>query len=278
MRVNFNKVHKVVFVRHGESIWNKSNRFTGWVDVPLNDQGIEEARAAGRRLRQAGFEFDVAYTSMLKRAIMTNNMILDEMDLDWIPIQKHWRLNERHYGELQGLNKKDTARKYGDEQVLKWRRSYDNPPPMVDFDDEKHPRFDNKYKFIPGSVLPKGESLKMAIQRVIPFWQDTISPTVMDNKNVIVTAHENVLRGIVQHLCGMSNEEILHYNIPTAVPFVYEFDRHLNPIQYYYLIGDDLDEAGIAEREIAVANQGKSDYQEDGIAADGLAEALDKTR
>ena len=261
------KIHKVVFVRHGQSAWNKSNQFSGWCDIPLTDQGKEEARAAGKRLKAAGYNFDLAYTSMLKRAIVTYNCIADEMDLDWIPCHKHWRLNERHYGELQGLNKKETAKKYGEDQVLKWRRSYDNPPPMVNWDDDRHPRFNDKYSTLPGVVLPAGESLKMAIQRVIPFWQDTICPAVMDNKKVIVVAHENVLRGIVQTLSGMSNEEILHYNIPTATPFVYEFDRHLNPLRYYYLLGEDLDEAAIAAKEQEVANQGKADF-EDNLAAE----------
>lgn len=192
------KIHKVVFVRHGQSIWNKSNQFSGWVDVPLNQKGIEEARAAGRRLKQENWQFDIAYTSMLKRAVVTFNHIADELDVDWIPLHKHWRLNERHYGELQGWNKKETALKYGEEQVLKWRRSYDNPPPFLDWNDERHPRFDEKYARIPAAVLPKGESLKMAIQRVIPYWQDTICPSIMNGRRVIVVAHENVLRGIVQ--------------------------------------------------------------------------------
>lgn len=186
-----------MFVRHGQSVWNKSNRFSGWVDIPLNEVGEQEARDAGKRLKKAGFEFDVAYTSMLKRAIVTLNNINDELDLDWIPVHKHWRLNERHYGQLQGWNKKETAEQYGEDQVLKWRRSYDNPPPFLDWDDERHPRMDLKYQGLPASVLPKGESLKMAINRVIPYWQDTICPAVMSGKRAIVVAHENVLRGIV---------------------------------------------------------------------------------
>lgn len=202
----------------------------------------------------AGFTFDIAYTSMLKRAICTYNNIADELDLDWIPLHKHWRLNERHYGELQGWNKKETAKKYGEEQVLNWRRSYDNPPPFVAWNDERHPRFEEKYSSLPAAVLPKGESLKMAIQRVIPYWQDTICPAVMDNKKVIVVAHENVLRGIVGTLSGMSNEELLNYNIPYATPFVYEFDRHLNPLRYYYLLGEDLTEEDVLLKEKFVAS------------------------
>ena len=165
----------------------------------------------------------------------------DEMDLDWIPTNKHWRLNERHYGKLQGWNKKETALRYGEDQVLKWRRSYDNPPPRLDYEDERHPRFEDKYSKIPASVLPAGESLKMTINRVMPFWEDTIAPSVMAGNKVIVVAHENVLRGFVQKFSGMSNEQILKYNIPTATPFVYEFDFDLNPLRHYYVLGDDLD-------------------------------------
>ena len=185
------------------------------------------------------------------------------MDLDWIPVHKHWRLNERHYGQLQGWNKKETANKFGEDQVLKWRRSYDNPPPFLDYDDERHPRFDDKYVNFPAAILPKGESLKMAINRVIPYWQDTICPSVMEGKRPIVVAHENVLRGIVQTLSGMSNEEILHYNIPTATPFVYEFDNQLNPIRYYYVLGEDLSANDIANKEAEVAAQGHSDKHDE---------------
>lgn len=245
--------HRVVFVRHGESTWNKENRFTGWHDVPLSARGVEEAVEAGQMLKQRGFQFDLAYTSVLQRAIKTYYTISNELDLHWIPHVKHWRLNERHYGALQGMNKAETAKKHGEEQVLIWRRSYDIPPPELEFDDERHPRFSPIYQGLPADALPCTESLKTTIDRVLPFWHDTICPSVLDNKNVIVVAHGNSLRAIVKHLTQMSEDEILKYNIPTAVPFVFEFDKDLKPLDNYYL----LDEDELKRRQEAVANQAK---------------------
>jgi len=254
------KIYKVVFVRHGQSAWNSSNQFTGWADVPLTQKGIEQARAAGRRLKAQNWFFDIAYTSYLKRAVQTFNHVADELDCDWIPTHKHWRLNERHYGKLQGLNKKETALEYGEDQVLKWRRSYDNPPPLLDSNDERHPRNDPQYARIPPSVLPVGESLQMSINRVVPYWEDTIAPAVMDGQKAIVVGHENVLRGLVQIFSGMSNDEILAYNIPTATPFVYEFDSDLNPLRHYYILGEDLDEKKLRKMEMEVGLQSTSKH------------------
>ena len=203
------KVHRVVFVRHGESTWNKSNRFTGWEDVPLSEHGVEEAVEAGQMLKKEGFSFDLAYTSVLQRSIKTYYTIADQLDLCWIPHNKHWRLNERHYGALQGLNKAETAEKHGEEQVLQWRRSYDIPPPELDLDDPRHPRFAAQYQGLPSSVLPATESLAITVDRVLPFWNDTLCPQILDNKNLIIVAHGNSLRAIVKVLKGMSEEEIL---------------------------------------------------------------------
>ena len=233
------KVHRVVFVRHGESTWNRENRFTGWHDVPLSEHGVNEAVEAGTLLREKGFHFDVCYSSVLQRAIKTYYTIADQLDLAWIPHHKHWRLNERHYGALEGLNKSETAAKHGEEQVLIWRRSYDIPPPELSVDDERHPRYAQQYQGLPQDALPCTESLKITVDRVLPFWHDTICPMVLDNKNVIVVAHGNSLRAIVKHLSGMSEEEILKYNIPTAVPLVYEFDQDLNVLKNYYLLDEE---------------------------------------
>mmetsp|Transcript_7927 Transcript_7927/g.13304 ORF Transcript_7927/g.13304 Transcript_7927/m.13304 type:complete len:255 (-) Transcript_7927:137-901(-) len=245
--------YKVVFVRHGESTWNMENRFTGWHDVPLSQKGIQEAMEGGQMLKKRGYTFDVAYTSVLQRAIKTYYSIADQLDNVWIPHHKHWRLNERHYGALEGLNKSETAAKHGEEQVLIWRRSYDIPPPELELDDERHPRFAPQYKGLPADALPKTESLKTTIDRVLPFWHDTICPSILDNKQVIVVAHGNSLRAIVKHLSQMSEDEILKYNIPTAVPLVYEFDKDMNAISKEYL----LDEDELKRRQEAVANQGK---------------------
>ena len=245
---------KVVFLRHGESEWNKSNRFTGWTDVDLTEHGYTEAKAAGVTLKENGFEFDVCHTSLLKRAIKTFNVVADEIDHHHIPVHKSFRLNERHYGGLQGLNKAETAEKHGDEQVLIWRRSYDIPPPDMCEDDENHPSKDKKYAHLPKSCLPSAESLETTVKRVIPYWEDTICPLIKEGKKVIVVAHGNSLRAIVKHLKGMSNEEIVKYNIPTAIPFVYEFDQDLNLVKDYYL----LDEEELKKKQEAVANQAKA--------------------
>lgn len=245
-------MHKLVLIRHGESEWNKENRFTGWRDVDLSDKGVGEAHAAGKLLKAEGFTFDEAYTSVLKRAIRTLWIILDEMDLMWIPVTKSWLLNERHYGALQGLNKAETAAKYGDEQVLIWRRSYDIPPGELDETDERwlgsDPRYANLENF------PKTECLKDTVERVVPYWQNEIAPQIAAGKRLIVAAHGNSLRALVKHLDGISDDEIVNLNIPTGVPLVYELDLELNPIKNYYLGDADA----IAAAQEAVANQGKA--------------------
>jgi 2,3-bisphosphoglycerate-dependent phosphoglycerate mutase len=245
---------KVVFVRHGQSTWNLENRFTGWHDVDLTPNGVEEAKAAGQLLKEKGYEFDLAYSSVLTRAIKTFNGISGEMGNSWIPLQKTWRLNERHYGALQGLNKAETAAKHGEDLVTQWRRSYDIPPPELDLADERHPRFEKRYQGLPLDALPKTESLKITVDRVLPFWYDTIAPQIMDGRNVIVVAHGNSLRAIVKHLSKMSEKEVLAYNIPTACPLVYEFDENMEALKNYYLI----DEAELKARQEAVANQAKA--------------------
>ena len=246
-------MHKVVFLRHGQSTWNLENRFTGWHDVDLTPLGYEEAKDAGKLLTENGFEFDLAHTSVLTRAIKTYNTVAEEMGQIWIPHYKSWRLNERHYGALQGLNKAETAEKHGEEQVLQWRRSYDIPPPELDLDDERHPRFDRRYGLLPPDVLPRTESLKITVDRVLPYWNDTICPQVMQGQRVVVCAHGNSLRAIVKYLAGMSEQEILAYNIPTACPLVFEFDENMRPLTNYYL----LDEEELKARQEAVANQAK---------------------
>lgn len=247
------KIHKVVLLRHGQSIWNLENRFTGWYDIDLTAQGHEEAKQAGQLLKEKGFEFDIAYTSTLQRAIKTYNNVAAEMHCSWIPVHKSWRLNERSYGALTGLNKSETAEKHGEAQVKIWRRSYDVPPPELDLDDERHPRFEKMYQHIPIDALPRTESLKTTSDRVLPFWNDTIAPSVLSGKNVLVVAHGNSLRAVVRHLAGMDEKEILEYNIPTACPLVFEFDESLKPLKNYYLI----DEQELKARQEAVANQGK---------------------
>ena len=247
-------IHRVVFVRHGESTWNMENRFTGWTDVPLTPNGIEEAKFAGQVLKEKGFTFDMCFTSVLRRAICTFNTIAEETEQHHIPVIKSWRLNERHYGGLQGLNKSETAAKHGEEQVMIWRRSYDIPPPELDVSDERHPSKDSRYDHLPAVILPKTESLALTVDRVLPFWFDQICPVVKEGKNVIVAAHGNSLRAIVKYLSKMSNEEIIKYNIPTATPFVYEFDRDMNPLKNYYLI----DEETLRKKQEAVASQGKA--------------------
>ncbi len=226
---------KLVLLRHGESQWNKENRFTGWTDVDLTAKGIEEAKSAGRILLQKEYTFDVAYTSLLKRAIHTLWYVMDEMDLAWIPVNRSWRLNEKSYGALQGLNKAETAQKYGAEQVLKWRRSFDIQPPALELDDKRHPANDIKYGSIKKDLLPATESLKDTIARFLPYWKETIEPEILANKKVLIVAHGNSLRSLVKHLDKLSNEEILGLNIPTGIPLVYELNEEMEVITKQYL-------------------------------------------
>jgi len=246
-------MYKVVLLRHGESTWNKENRFTGWTDVDLNEKGIEEAKASGRILREEGYDFDIAFTSVLKRSLRTLWLCLEEMDRLWIPVEKNWRLNERHYGALQGLNKAETAEKHGEEQVLIWRRSYDIPPPALEKTDERFPGNFPAYRDVDEADLPTTESLKLTVDRFLPYWFDTIAPTIKSGKKVLIAAHGNSLRALVKYLDNMSDEEIIKLNIPTGVPLVYELDEDLKPIRHYYL--GDPDE--IAAKAAAVAAQGK---------------------
>ena len=245
-------MHKLVLIRHGESQWNKENRFTGWKDVDLSHKGREEAKAAGQLLKAEGFTFDEAFTSVLKRAVRTLWIILDEMNLMWIPETKSWLLNERHYGALQGLNKAETAARYGDEQVKVWRRSYDIPPPELDETDDRYLGNDPLYAGI--TVFPKTECLKDTVARVVPYWNSEIAPKIVAGKRLIVAAHGNSLRALVKHLDGISDDEIVNLNIPTGVPLVYELDSDLKPIKTYYL----GDAESIKAAQEAVANQGKA--------------------
>jgi 2,3-bisphosphoglycerate-dependent phosphoglycerate mutase len=244
-------MYRVALLRHGESLWNKENRFTGWTDIDLSDKGREEAVAAGRLLGEAGFVFDIAYTSVLKRAIRTCWIALDELDLLWIPMEKSWRLNERHYGALQGLDKAQTVAKHGAEQVKIWRRSYDIPPPPLDASHPQHPRFDRRYAGVPAAELPASESLKDTLGRVMPFWNSRIAPELAAGRNVLVAAHGNSLRALVKMLDRMSDQAIVELNIPTGVPLVYELDSHLERISSRYL-GDP---AAVKARAEAVARQ-----------------------
>lgn len=245
-------VTKLVLVRHGESVWNKENRFTGWTDVELSDKGRNEAQEAGKLLKAEGFTFDYAYTSVLKRAIHTLWNILDEVDQQWLPVEKSWKLNERHYGALQGLNKAETAEKYGDEQVKQWRRGFAVTPPELTKDDDRFPGKDPRYASLTEAELPLTESLALTIDRVTPYWEEVIKPRVASGDKVIIAAHGNSLRALVKYLDNMSEEEILELNIPTAVPLVYEFDENMKPIKRYYL--GNAEE--IAAKAAAVANQG----------------------
>lgn len=246
--------HKIVLLRHGESVWNRENRFTGWTDVDLSDSGREEARRAGQLLRESGYVFDVAFTSVLKRAIRTLWIALEEMDLMWIPVHNSWRLNERHYGSLQGLNKSELAAKYGDGQVLAWRRSYDIPPPALPADDPRDPARDPRYARLAAADLPHTECLKDTVERVVPHWLDSIAPAVSAGARVVIAAHGNSLRALVKYLDQVSDTEIVGLNIPTAVPLVYELDARLKPLRHYYL-GDP---AAVEQAVRAVAAQGKS--------------------
>lgn len=245
---------KIVLLRHGESTWNKENRFTGWTDVDLTPQGIQEAQNAGRLLREHGFTFDIAYTSVLKRAIRTLWIVLDEMDQMWIPIQHTWRLNERHYGALQGLNKAETAAQYGDEQVLIWRRSYDVRPPALTADDTRYAGRDPRYQNLAHDDIPLTECLKDTVARFLPYWNTVIAPQVQVGKSIIIAAHGNSLRALVKYLDNISDGDILNCNIPTGVPLIYELDDNLKPIKNYYL-GNSTE---IQEAMRNVANQGKS--------------------
>ena len=228
-------MYKVVLLRHGESVWNSENRFTGWTDVDLSDKGRGEAQRAGILLRDEGYTFDVAYTSVLKRAIRTCWMALDELDLLWIPVIRNWRLNERHYGQLQGLNKAETAAKHGDDQVKIWRRSFDTPPPPLTRDDPRHPGHDRRYASLSPSELPATESLKETVARFVPYWTDVIAPDVTAGKRVLIAAHGNSLRALVKYLDRISDADIIDLNIPTGIPLVYELDANLTPIRSYYL-------------------------------------------
>ncbi|MGD8305532.1 MAG: 2,3-diphosphoglycerate-dependent phosphoglycerate mutase [Ignavibacteria bacterium] len=247
-------MYKVVLLRHGESFWNKENRFTGWTDVDLSEKGIKEATEAGKLLKKEGFTFDLAYTSVLKRAIRTLWITLDVMDLMWIPVIRNWRLNERHYGALQGLNKAETAKKYGDDQVKIWRRSYGTQPPSLEKTDERYPGHDPRYADLTEDELPLTECLKDTVARFVPYWENTISKSIKEGMRILIAAHGNSLRALVKYLDKVSEEEIVGLNIPTGIPLVYELDDELKPIKHYYL-GDPEE---IAKAAAAVANQGKA--------------------
>jgi 2,3-bisphosphoglycerate-dependent phosphoglycerate mutase len=247
-------MYKLVIIRHGESTWNKENRFTGWVDVDLSEKGLLEAKRAAETIKEAGLTFDIAYTSVLKRAIRTLWNVMDYLDLMWIPVIRSWRLNERHYGALQGLNKSETAAKYGEEQVKIWRRSYATPPPFVDESSEHFPGNDVRYSNINKSLLPKGECLKDTVDRVMPLWNEVIVPDIKAGKKVLIAAHGNSLRALVKHLDNMNEDEILNFNIPTGIPIVYELDENIMPIKRYFLGNEEE----IKKAMDAVANQGKA--------------------
>jgi len=247
-------MHRIVFLRHGESAWNRENRFTGWTDVDLSAAGLEEARAAGRLLAAEGLDFDIAYTSVLKRAIRTLWLALDEMDRLWMPVEKSWRLNERHYGALQGLNKAETAAKFGEAQVLAWRRSYDTPPPALAPGDARDAAADPRYAGLARAQVPLTECLKDTVARVLPYWNDVIAPAVRAGRRVLVAAHGNSLRALVKHLDGVSDADIVGLNIPTGVPLAYELDAQLRPLGHRYL--GDAEE--VARRVAAVSAQGKA--------------------
>lgn len=247
-------MYKLVLLRHGESIWNKENRFTGWTDVDLSEKGIDEAKKAGQTLKQEGYTFDIAFTSVLKRAIRTLWLVQDEMDLMWIPVHISWRLNERHYGALQGLNKAEMATKFGEEQVLIWRRSYDTPPPTLTTNDPRYPGHDPRYKELDKNDIPITECLKDTVNRFLPYWHDTLTPAIVSGKKVLISAHGNSLRALVKYLDNISETEIVGLNIPTGIPLVYELDDTLKPLKHYYL-GSENEVKRAME---AVAKQGKS--------------------
>ncbi len=247
-------MHKLVLIRHGESTWNLENRFTGWTDVDLTPTGVSQAMSAGKLLKAEGYEFDLAYTSVLKRAIHTLWYALDEMDRTWLPVVKSWRLNERHYGGLQGLNKADMAKQYGDEQVLVWRRSYDTPPPALEPTDPRSERGDRRYAGLAPAQIPLTECLKDTVARVIPFWNDTIAPSIRGGQRVVIAAHGNSIRALVKYLDGIADDAIVGVNIPNGIPLVYELDDDLKPIRHYYLGNAEA----AAKAAAAVASQGKA--------------------
>lgn len=251
-------MHKLILIRHGESLWNQENRFTGWQDVDLSEKGRAEARRAGQTLKQltekTGHEFDVAYSSVLKRAIRTLWIVLDEMDRLWLPVKKDWRLNERHYGALTGLDKAETAARHGEEQVKIWRRSYDTPPPPMDANDPRHPKFDLRYSNVPRQLLPSGESLKDTVARFLPLWTEEIAPLIKSGKRVLIAAHGNSLRALIQHLEHMTPEQIMEVNVPTGIPLMYELDANLKVLKKEYLGDPEVVAAAMA----TVANQGKA--------------------
>ncbi|XP_050396322.1 2,3-bisphosphoglycerate-dependent phosphoglycerate mutase isoform X1 [Patella vulgata] len=246
--------YTLVLVRHGESEWNKSNQFTGWYDCDLTEKGVTEAKFAGQSLKEKGYTFDVAFTSVLKRAIKTLYLVQDELDLHWLPVHRHWRLNERHYGALQGLNKAETAKKYGDEQVHIWRRSYDIPPPALTPDDERWSGKDRRYSTLDSSCVPACECLKDTVARVLPYWYDNIVPAIKSGQRVLISAHGNSLRALVKYLDNMTDDAILALNIPTGIPLVYKLDADLKPIEHFYL-GDQEQVKAAMEK---VANQAKA--------------------
>jgi 2,3-bisphosphoglycerate-dependent phosphoglycerate mutase len=245
---------RLVLLRHGESTWNKENRFTGWTDVDLSDKGREEAREAGRLMSAEKYEFDVAYTSVLKRAIRTLWIAIDELDLMWIPVYRSWRLNERHYGALQGLNKAETAAKYGDDQVKIWRRSYDTPPPPLTYEDPRHPSHDRRYKDLKRAEVPLTESLKDTVARFLPYWHEVIAPDIKAGKRVLIVAHGNSLRALVKYLENIPDDKIVELNIPTGIPLIYSLNEELKPLTKYYL----GDQAAAEAKAAAVANQAKA--------------------
>ena len=247
-------MHILVLLRHGESIWNKENIFTGWTDIDLSEKGMEEAKKAGQLLKKEGFTFDIAYTSVLKRGIRTLWIVLDEMDLMWIPVHRHWRLNERHYGALQGYHKSEIAKKLGEEQVHIWRRSYDIPPPALKTSDPRYPGNDPKYKDLDEKDIPTTECLKDTVERFLPYWHNIIAPVIKSGKKVLISAHGNSLRALVKYLDNMSDDEIVNLDIPTGIPLIYELDDELKPIKHYYL-GDQEE---IQKAIQAVADQGKA--------------------
>ena len=247
-------MYKLVLIRHGESTWNLENRFTGWTDVDLTPTGVEQAKTAGRLLKEAGYDFDIAYTSVLKRAVWTLWHCLDQMDRTWLPVRHAWRLNERHYGGLQGLNKADMAKQYGDEQVLIWRRSYDTPPPALEATDPRSERSDRRYAKLDPSDVPLTECLKDTVARVLPFWNDSVAPAIKAGKRIVIAAHGNSIRALVKYLDGIADADNVGVNIPNGIPLVYELDADLKPIKSYYL----GDAEAAAKAAAAVANQGKA--------------------
>jgi 2,3-bisphosphoglycerate-dependent phosphoglycerate mutase len=248
------ETYKLVLLRHGQSTWNLENRFTGWTDVGLTELGRQEALTSGKMLKEQGFTFDIAYTSVLKRAIQTLWIVLEEMELEWIPVIRAWQLNERHYGALQGLNKAEMAVKFGEDQVKIWRRSYDTPPPALDLDDPRHPGFDRRYADLKPDELPRSEALKNTVERMLPYWHSTIAPIVKSGQRVLIAAHGNSLRALVKYLDNISDEVIVGLNIPTGIPLVYELDAELKPIKNYYL----ADEETVRLAAEAVAKQGQA--------------------